>query len=41
LMCSQFFNKCLIKIVNVTENFNKFALNAIHGFFLYLVSRNN
>ena len=41
LMCLQFFDKCFIKIVNVTENINKFVFNVIRGFFLYLVSRNN
>ena len=35
LMCLQLADKCFIKIVNVTENFNKFVFNLIHGFFLF------
>jgi len=41
LMCLQLADKCFIKVIDVTENFNKFVLNLIHGFFLYLVIRHN
>ena len=34
LMCLQLVDKYLIKIINMTENFYKFVLNFIYGFFL-------
>ena len=35
LMCLQLTDKYFIKVINVTENFNKFGFNIVHGFFFF------
>jgi len=35
LMCLQLSDKYVIKIINMTENFNKFGFYIIHGFFFF------
>ena len=41
LVCLQLSDKYLIKIIDMTENFNKFVLNVIHGFFLFWLFGNS
>ena len=35
LMCLQLFDKCFVKIIDMTENFNNFVFKIFHGFFLF------